>query len=195
MRHLTMIVPAAALVLGAALAPAAAVRAQGGGGSGFRDVPDSHWAAAAVKRVREAGIMAGYPNTAQAAAATTPRRPAAAASPFNGNKPVTRYELAVTLYRFIQYVERADRQKKGRTSGASAAPPTTGPEAVRRLIREGYLPAGTPLAREGGKRVTAGELADALAQVLVRVTEKKTPVSPDSQNAPIDHPHTHAPGG
>jgi hypothetical protein len=101
----------------------------------------------------------------------------------------------VTLYRFIQYVERADRQKKGRTSGASAAPPTTGPEAVRRLIREGYLPAGTPLAREGGKRVTAGELADALAQVLVRVTEKKTPVSPDSQNAPIDHPHTHAPGG
>ena len=55
------------MVASASLAPAA--RAQ----STFADVPDDHWAAAAVKRLAEAGIIEGFPGEAAA--------PRAAAAP------------------------------------------------------------------------------------------------------------------
>jgi len=98
---------------------------------------------------------------------------------YDGNKPVTRYELAVTLYRFVQYIERADRQKKGK-SGAMAEP-KTGADAVKYLVSNGYLPRTTLLAKEGGKIVTANQLADALAQVITKSRERVTPISPDSE--------------
>ena len=142
--------------------------------SSFPDVPADHWAAAAVSKLKEAGIVVGYP----------PGTPAqrAVATGYAGDRPVTRYELAVALWRFVQYIERAEQQKRGAVGAAS------GPAAVRRLVSSGYLPPDTPLAKDGGKPVTANQLADALSQVIVKATERKTPVTPDSRRAPIERP-------
>ncbi len=160
---------AAGVLAGVACAP---VRAQ----SSFPDVPADHWAAAAVRQLKEAGIVVGYPP------APAPRPRARAA--YAGDKPVTRYELALTLWRFVQYTEQARRQKTGALAG---------PEAVRRLVSGGYLPAGTPLAKQGDKPVTANQLADALSQVIARATERKTPVTPDSRRAPLQRRPGQAP--
>ena len=154
-----------------AVAPASTAQTKG-----FPDVPDTHWAADAVKQLAAAGVVRGYQ-----------KQPGAAQKPeqkYSGNKPVTRYELAVTLYRFLQYVQRADK-KKGST--ALTAPPKDGAEAVKRLIAGGYLPASTPLAKSGTTPVTANQVGDALAAILRRVSERKTPVTPDSKRAPIPH--------
>lgn len=52
----------------------------------FFDVPASHWAAGAVQRVTERGLMNGYPDGS-----------------FQGEKAVTRYELASILDRLPVY--------------------------------------------------------------------------------------------
>lgn len=52
--------------------------------AGFRDVPADHWAAGSVARVTGAGLMSGYPD-----------------GTFQGDKPVTRYELASVLDRLL----------------------------------------------------------------------------------------------
>lgn len=153
----------------------AAAQAQTGG---FSDVPPTHWAAEAVTKVAEAGIVRGYP------VAQNPKP--AGKTAYNGDKPVTRYELAVTLYRFVLYIERADRQKKG---NLKVEAPLDGKEAVKRLIAEGYLPRETPLAREGGKVVTADEFADAMTAILTHIREKSSPITPESlRDKPVGRP-------
>ena len=49
------------------------------------DVPQEHWAAAAVRAVTESGLMNGYPD-----------------GMFRGQAPLTRYEIAVILKRLIE---------------------------------------------------------------------------------------------
>ena len=44
----------------------------------FPDVPDNHWAYEALKRMKSEGLLVGYPDGL-----------------FRGNRPATRYELAV----------------------------------------------------------------------------------------------------
>lgn len=151
---------------------AVAARAQ----APFPDVPADHWAAVSVQKLKEAGIVVGYP----AGGASSPGRG------YAGDKPVTRYELAVTLYRFVQFIERADQQ----TPKAGNAPeaPRSGREAVDRLVNGGYLPANTPLAADGDKPVTADQLADALSQVIVKATERKTPATPGTGSTPAERP-------
>jgi hypothetical protein len=168
-------------MFGLAAGPARAAAAP----SPYPDVPDNHWAAEPVKQLARRGILiaAAPPKTN---AGSKPAQPT-----YSGNKPVTRYELAVTLYRFVQYLERADRQKRGgaaaRTQSAPSAPALkNGAEAVRRLVAGGYLPKNTPLAQNGNALVTADQLADALAQVVSHSLEKRTPVTPGSQQAPDD---------
>lgn len=151
--------------------------------AGFSDIPRNHWAADSVAKLVTAGVLA--PPSAKPAAG-------AKKGGYDGNKPVTRYELAVTLYRFVQYLEKANKQPK--TKMGAQALPQTGAEAVRRLIASGYLPAKTPLAKSGDKAVTANELADALAQVLAASRVKKTPITPESlRTLPIEKPGN-APG-
>ncbi len=151
--------------------------------AGFSDVPRGHWAADSVAKLVTAGVIQGVQKTAT---------PAPKTNAYDGNKPVTRYELAVTLYRFVQYLERADKQPK--TKMGAQAVPATGAEAVKRLIAQGYLPAKTPLAQNGTKLVTANEFADALAQIVSASRVKKTPITPDSERTlPIEKPGN-APG-
>ena len=165
----------AALVFGSCVRPASA---QVGG---FPDVPPDHWAAQSVAKLSAAGIVKGYP------AAQKKAVPAKNKDAYNGNKPVTRYELAVTLYRFVEYLEKVNKQPK--TKMGAQANPQNGAEAVRRLIAMGYLPTKTPLAQNGTKLATANELADAMAQIISASRVKNTPITPDSlRTQPIEKP-------
>ena len=120
--------------------------------------------------------------------------PTTAAPKYDGNKPVTRYELAVTLYRFVQYIEHADAQRK--TKFGAQAQPSDGPTAVKLLIAKGYLPATTPLAKDGDKPVTANQMADALSRrSSPNRREKTTPLSPDLKEQPTDREASSLPQG
>ena len=55
----------------------------------FKDVPINHWAYDAVTSVTELGIISGYPD-----------------GTFRGNEFVSRYQLAVAIYRVIEYMKR-----------------------------------------------------------------------------------------
>ncbi len=56
---------------------------------GLKDVPRNHWAYDAVVSLMKLGIISGYPD-----------------GTFRGNETVTRYQLAVSLYRTILYLKR-----------------------------------------------------------------------------------------
>ena len=163
----------------AAFAAFALVRPASAQVGGFPDVPPDHWAAQSVAKLSAAGIVKGYP--------AGQKKPAPKKDAYDGNKPVTRYELAVTLYRFVEYLEKVNKQPK--TKMGAQAFPQNGAEAVRRLIASGYLPAKTPLAQNGTKLVTANELADAMAQIITVSRVKNTPITPESlRTQPIEKP-------
>lgn len=63
-----------------------------GGAAGFRDVPSDLAAAHAVRTLAEAGIVTGYPD-----------------GTFRGERPITRYEMALMLDRMLarMHAERA----------------------------------------------------------------------------------------
>ena len=71
----------------------------------FADVPADHWAADSVKQMKDTGIMKGYPD-----------------GKFKGEKPITRFELAVALERMIQVVESS--RKPVRPKRSPHLPPT-----------------------------------------------------------------------
>jgi len=163
-------VAAAAVAAVAAVAAPFAVQAQV---AGFSDIPKEHWAADSVSHLATAGII-----KSSSAAPFAPVAAAGAKPGYNGDRPVTRYELAVTLYRFVQYIERANAQPKGRLH--IKGEPKSGAQAIEALIADGYLPKDTPLATNGGQMVTAKQLSTALGQVIVKSRINTTPISPDS---------------
>lgn len=151
----------------ATLTLASAAHAQKGG---YADLSGGHWAATSVAALQARGIVA----------------PAKPGAKFDGGKPITRFELAVTLWKLVQYMERADKHKKTK-DGAFA--PIDGPGAIRRLRADGYLPASSPICKDGNQGVTEAQLSEALAQVIARSKEKTVRITPDSKKAiPIEHP-------
>ena len=156
----------------------ASVSAQVGG---FSDVPKNHWAADSVAKLAQAGIVTGYPQDSVPVKPLV--KPAVSKLGYDGNKPVTRYELATILYRFVTYIERADRQKKSKM-GVDARPiPKSSKEALSLLVGEGYLSAKSPFATNGMKLVTASELTTVLSEVITKSRQKTTPPSPDGENS------------
>ncbi len=69
-------------------------------GVSFKDVPVNHWAYDAVNAVSELGIISGYPD-----------------GTFRGVDFVNRYQLAVALYRLIEYVKTLKPKTEGKTEG------------------------------------------------------------------------------
>ncbi|MFN6991926.1 MAG: S-layer homology domain-containing protein, partial [Fervidobacterium sp.] len=53
----------------------------------YKDVPANHWAAEAVNKLSDLGVITGMPD-----------------GTFQGNQSVTRYQLAVSLYRLFNIV-------------------------------------------------------------------------------------------
>jgi hypothetical protein len=149
------------------------------------------WAAPSVNALVKAGIVNG--SASPLAIGAQDKKKAV----YDGNKPVTRYELAVTLYRFVQHMDKVAKQPKGKT-GAMVTP-KTGADAVKQLVAGGYLAPNSPFVKNatatgGIKPVTSDEFAIALGDVLSKVQEKRTPVTKDS-GLDIERPggdmHTH----
>jgi hypothetical protein len=86
--------------------------------------------------------------------------------------------MVVTLWRFVQYVEAADKQKKG-----SLSVQITPKDAIAKLVAGGYIPKDSPLAKADAPKVTTKQFTVAMGQVVARIQEKKTPMSPDSRYA------------
>lgn len=125
-----------------------------------RDVPPGHFAAGPVKRVVHENIMG----------TTKDGR-------FQGNQPVTRYELAVALDRFVRYIETGRRPLHAQTFPAPAHLPAAASPAPRQalthLVTNGFLPASSPLVTQNGAGlVTAKETSDALASVTIALSDR-----------------------
>lgn len=122
------------------------------------DVPSTHWAAKSVKRVTAKKIMTSEPD-----------------GKFHGDKPVTRYELAAALDRFVQYIE-AGRKPLHTTSQSTKGLGPKASAAARHLVAQGFLPINSPIVRgKGTEVVTANQLSDALAQVTIRLSDRSLP--------------------
>jgi len=129
--------------------------------SAFPDVPRTHWAYAAVQELAAKKIVKGEPD-----------------GKFKGNKPVTRFELAVTLAKFLKYLEIRERQGK---AAADKAPLDLGYKPLEATVerlqgteeividkgwRDGIRPESTMAIRRQGRDV--GEVA------IIDVQERKS---------------------
>ncbi len=128
-----------------------------------KDVSTGHFAAGAVGRVTHEKIMGRDVD-----------------GRFQGNKPVTRYELAVTLDRFVRYVEAARKPLHPAEKPAPVTVPARASKAegaaLTHLVSQGFLPPGSPLLKKDGRQpVTANELSDALASVTIRLSDRAEP--------------------
>ncbi|MFN8139744.1 MAG: S-layer homology domain-containing protein [Fimbriimonadales bacterium] len=123
---------------------------------GYKDVPATHWAAKSINNLVTAGYM-----------------PAGNNSLFQGEKPVTRYEFAVMMNRFVDDMSRAYVRKptkktinvakiRGRDSDGSKT-------AMIRLASEGYLPYWSPIFHGPGDTVSPEQFTVALGQVAQRL--------------------------
>ncbi len=125
-----------------------------------RDVPPGHFAAGAVGRVVHENIMG-----------------TAKDGRFQGDQPVTRYELAVALDRFVRYIEAGRTPLHAQTFPAPAHLPAATSlaqrQALTHLVANGFLPAASPLVTQNGSAlVTAKETADALASVTIALSDR-----------------------
>lgn len=123
----------------------------------------------AVARVKSEGIMNNYPD-----------------GKFHGDQPVTRFEAAVVLDRFVQYVERGrkplhDTSTRVPDSKASAPAGTPAHKAQLALMDGRFLPTDSVLFKAPGTApVTASQFADAVAHTVNRVVDRSIPATPNT---------------
>ena len=127
------------------------------------DVPHRHPAYSAVQGLLSRGILISKRG-----------------SSFGGEKPVTRYEMAMALYRMVQYLEprtggagasgsREPSAKRGR-AGQRPSGKTTSSDPAAWLIAHDYLTADCPLAwKPSSASVSPGLFSDSLAYVTDRI--------------------------
>ena len=145
----------------------------------FKDVPKDHWAAEAVNKLADAGVLKGYPD-----------------GTFKGEKTVTRYELAAALSSMVQFIQQSrkpltqdvkpvggnseiathhDLQTATHHDSKIATHPSqqSWAEASTSFLKSGgYLPPNSPLLKDGNKPITPDDLANALASVATKLIEK-----------------------
>jgi hypothetical protein len=140
----------------------------------FKDVPADHWAAAAVQEVVAKGIMTGFPD-----------------GTFRGDQPVTRYELAVTLARFMRHVEESLKDLKARTPKVSIAVPLKPQhwafKDLQFLVSHGYVSEESPLLRDLSRPVDPDTVSAVLAQAIIGLVERYT-ISPEELQVPEPGP-------
>ena len=132
----------------------------------FKDVPKDHWAAESVQKLADAGIVTGYPDRT-----------------FRGDKPITRYELAAALEKFVEFVQQSRKPlKKEPVKPSSQADWKR--DSMASLKAGEFLPSDSKLLKDGEKTVTPEDLADALASVAKRLIEVSVPEpKTDGQNS------------
>ena len=99
---------------------------------------------------------------------------------FRGDLPVTRYELAVTLDRFVRYIEAAHKPLHAEVlspAKVAAQAPLAAQQALQHLTSHGFLDPNSSLVTRSGKgNVTAAEFSDALAAVTIRLSDRAEPL-------------------
>ena len=153
-RHLPLLLSAFALTVGPVMAAPPAPSALS------KDVSPRHFAAGSVQRVLREKIMGRDPD-----------------GRFRGNKPVTRYELAVALDRFVRYVEATRKPLHSELVQPKVSVPLKASaaqqKALHHLVSYGFLPPKSPLlTKDGQAPVTASELSAALASVTIRLSDR-----------------------
>jgi hypothetical protein len=175
-----------------------------------RDVPSGHWARSAVLAVTGRGVMSApggkfggtravtrtelatalanlarsleqgkWPKTE-----TVPLAKAPAGARLD-RQTVTRYELAVVLYRTAQYVMQGLPKRAGKTFGNSVilpAPfkpkgvPSSNPayESLSYLAKNRMIWPDSPLLKPGRQPVTGAQTADAVAQMVIGLNDRLT---------------------
>lgn len=123
------------------------------------DVPAQHWAKKSVDKVTSTGLMSTQNGK------------------FQGDRPVTRYELAVTLDRLVKYIEagKAPLHPSTRPKPFPAPKGASAEEgkAIQHLVNQGFLPADSPIVTgDGHAVVTAKQLSTALSQVTIRLSDR-----------------------
>ena len=126
----------------------------------FKDVPKDHWAAESVEKLANENIVNGYPDKT-----------------FKGDRPVTRYELAVALERFIEFVQESKKPLAENTK----APDQWAEQSIAFLKGGGFLATNSKLLTDGNKIVTVEELAQALASVGAKLIEQRVPSSMEKE--------------
>lgn len=127
----------------------------------FTDIPAGHWAMDAVKELTDKGIVQGYPG-----------------SEFKGNQPITRYELAVTLARFVEIMappKKDAAQPAAKDVSCEAKAPDWAAASIEMLKKGNFLPAESPIMTDGKKAATAEDVSQALAAVAARLIELRVP--------------------
>lgn len=123
----------------------------------FKDVPAEHWAADSVKTLAEAGILKGYPD-----------------GTFRGDKPVTRYEVAVALHAMIEFV-RKSREPLEPVASAPPMGPHWARQSMQYLQAGGFLPEESFLLRGPRNEITLDQLGQALGVIAFRLIELEVP--------------------
>jgi len=125
----------------------------------FSDVPADHWAADAVTELADQGVLQGYPD-----------------GTFNGERAVTRYELAVTLARFAEFMNagRNPLVQPDSTKSRSIIPeecPSWAQDSVLFLSENSILPVDSPIITDGKKFATGEDVAQSLSSLAARFIE------------------------
>lgn len=88
------------------------------------DVPQNHWAYDAVELLIKEGIIKGYPD-----------------GTFKGNQTLTRYELAMIIYRLLDFIKAIEVKKESQEIKEQMTPQVTQPkESTKLSIRRREIP-------------------------------------------------------
>jgi hypothetical protein len=150
---------AARCALAAVCSLAAAAFSQAAMAVPVKDVPPKSWARPAVESVTSKKLMD------------------APGGVFNGDKPVTRYELAVTLDRLVRYIENGKKPLHPTRRPKSVKLPANARGSVRAALKrltdyDFISPDSLLLQGTGREVVTAKELSSLLSQVTVRLSDR-----------------------
>lgn len=131
--------------------------------------PSSSSVSASVARMEKSGIVAPYSD-----------------GKFHGNAPVTRYEMAVVLDRFVRYIEAAHKPLKTTSapvnnSMVSAPAGHWAHSAQVDLVKNKFLPANSVLLKAPGTAlVTADQFTDSLSYAVSRLSDRSMPPTPNA---------------
>jgi len=96
---------------------------------------------------------------------------------FNGDKPVTRYELAVTLDRLVKYIENGRKPMHPTKRQHSAKLPSAARGEVRKSLKYltdyNFIDTSSILLKgKGTEVVTAKQLSSVLSEITVRLSDR-----------------------
>jgi hypothetical protein len=131
------------------------------------DVPADHWARGHVQSVTSKKIMDAPGNK------------------FHGDRFVTRYELAATLDKFVDYVEagKAPLHPRARPKPGAKIPAHASAAVKAALIHltdNAFIPTDSILLQgSGSEPVTADQLRQIMSQVVIRLSDRSIPQTED----------------